>query len=150
MNDLRFEPSSGEDLPALQAMVLGLYTEDSCGQPMSVEKIRDTVAELSARPDKGRIVLFRLAGTVVGYAIVLNFWSNEYGGDLLVVDELYVRPGWRRRGIAGAFIAQLCDQTGPVAKGLMLELTPGNQRALDLYRRQGFHPDPNRHLIRIF
>jgi GNAT superfamily N-acetyltransferase len=41
---------------------------------------------------------------VVGYGILANRWSNGLGGQVLHVDELYVRPGRRGRGVASDFL----------------------------------------------
>lgn len=140
--------SRRRDRAALEAMVLALYREDAPGRRMTRAKIARTVAELARRPHKGRIVVFRGTGGPAGYAIVIFAWSNELGGDVLVIDELYVEPGSRGRGIASRFLRHLAaGGLGPAA-GLQLEVTPGNARAAAWYRRLGFRPLANTTLVR--
>lgn len=129
-------------------MILALYGEDRAGEAMSVEKIRRTVDELRRHSEKGEIIVFDVADAVVGYAIVIHFWSNEYGGNIATVDELYVKPSWRRRGIGTAFLDHLSRREGFPAKGLQLEVTATNEKALSYYTRQGFVPAKNRHLFK--
>ncbi len=147
-DQLRFTAFTDDDLPELEAMALDLHAEDVGSEPMSAVKVRRTVRELTCRPDKGRILLFRIAGDVVGYAIVIHFWSNEYGGDILDVDELFVKPAWRGRGIGAGFIRHLAGSAGDSVVGLQLEVSPRNTRAAGFYRREGFAPAPNHVLFR--
>lgn len=143
-----FRPFNDDDLPELEVMVLALYAEDAYGEPMSHEKIRRTVNELMHHPQKGRIIVFSVAGAVMGYALVIHCWSNEYGGNLATLDEFYVKPHWRGQGIGTAFLNHLAATSDASVKYLHIEVTPTNERAFGYYLRQGFQPDANRHLLR--
>jgi hypothetical protein len=91
---LHFRLFSDSDLPNLQQMIFALYREDPPGQKMSRQKIRHTTRELSSHPDKGAITIIYVGETAVGYAIVIYYWSNEYGGDVACIDEFYVKPSF--------------------------------------------------------
>lgn len=146
MNLVTYRAFTAPELPEFEDMVLALYAEDPSGEAITRDKVRRTAAELLARPDKGRIVLFVAGEQTIGYAIVIPYWSNEYGGDIATIDEVYVRPPWRGRGIGSDFIEHVATEWRVVA--LRLEVTPRNERAMALYRRCGFEPDSNRHLFR--
>jgi ribosomal protein S18 acetylase RimI-like enzyme len=143
-----FRPFTETDLPELKAMILELYAEDAQGEPMSEHKIRCTVRELLRHPQKGRVIIFCVAEAAVGYAIVIYSWSNEYGGHIATIDELYVRPPWRGQGIGSDFLGHIAASGDDSVKGLRLEVTPANERALDYYLRQGFGPVANLHLFK--
>lgn len=136
------------DLPEVERMVLALYEEDPCPEPMTPAKIRTTARELSSHPDKGEIVVFEAGGSIVGYAIVAYRWSNECGGDIAHVDELYVKPAWRGKGIASAFLEHAAGMRSGGVRGVQLEAHPENVRALALYRARGFEPVGNVWLFR--
>ena len=93
-----------DDLAELEQMILALYREDPPGEKMSLKKIRRTVQELLSHPEKGNINIFCVDDTVVGYAIVIYYWSNEYGGNIASIDEFYVKPLWRGKGIGTSFL----------------------------------------------
>jgi ribosomal protein S18 acetylase RimI-like enzyme len=79
------------------------------------------------------------AQTKVGYAIVLDGWSIEYGGLTVELDELYIAPEHRNQGCAAHVISQLktgCAQRNAVFMGM--ETTPDNVGAQKLYQRLGF------------
>lgn len=144
-----FRPAQPKDHLDLISMVLALYEEDQYDAPMTQEKVVSTLQELSAHPDKGSIFVFDENGIAAGYAIVIHYWSNEYGGNIAVIDEVYVRPACRSRGIASAFMAFIANDAALNPVGLMLEVVPTNLKAMDFYRRRGFEPDTNRHFFRL-
>ena len=148
MSTTVFRPFAPADLPELEAMVLALYAGDAYGRPMTADRVRRTVAELTAHPHKGRIEIIACDGVIVGYAIVVSYWSNEHGGTVAILDELLVKPGWRGRGIGSAFLEHLAATAGDGVKGVLLEVAPANGGALALYLRHGFAPAANRHLFR--
>jgi GNAT superfamily N-acetyltransferase len=124
-----------------------LYREDPEGEPMDDGKIRATIHHCLCCPDKLRLVVLLWEGRPVGYALLVFYWSNERGGDILHLDELYVQPEYRKMGIASALIAHLAAWDEIVA--LQLETTPGNEEARAFFRKQGFLPDANHHFIRV-
>lgn len=122
------------------AMCLALNQEDP-GEPVSETQVRRTLAAFRAEPIRGRAVVASVDGSVVGYALLVSFWSNEYGGEICAIDELYVVPSQRNRGISTSLFAAITDDPSlfgrrPVA--LELEVTPDNTRARALYDRLGF------------
>jgi len=137
-----------EDLPELEQMILALYHEDPPGEEITHHKIQRTVQELASHPDKGAITIVRVGDVVVGYAIVIYYWSNEYGGDIACIDELYVKPPWRDKGIGVSCLEHIASAKAGDLKGLQVEITPANTKALAYYSRQGFTPKANRHLFR--
>lgn len=79
---VHFRICTEADLPSVQNHVLSLYTEDPPGREMNPAKILNTFREFASKPEKGQIIVFDLSNKVVGYAILVLFWSNEYGGAL--------------------------------------------------------------------
>ena len=136
------------EMTELQRMVLALYREDPPGQRMSPRKIRETVTELSTHPEKGAITIMHVDDAIVGYSMIIYYWSNEYGGNIGLIDELYVKPPWRNKGIGSAYLKYLAKTKGMNLKGIHVETTPANQRALAFYLRHGFKRAKNRHMFR--
>ena len=144
-----FRPYRSTDFNELQAMIVGLYAEDQYGEAMTVKKIRRTVEALTNQPQRGRIIICTLDKGVVGYAILIAYWSNEYGGELAVVDELYVKPDWRGRGIGRQFLEEVAQLSDRPIIGIQLEVSPQNERARAFYRQMGFQPYENQIMLRV-
>jgi predicted GNAT family acetyltransferase len=81
-----------------------------------------------------------IQGQVSGYALLIGFWSNELGGEICEVDELYVVPGHRNRGYGSSLFAAIAlGDLWPRSKAaIVLGVTPGNAAARRLYERLGF------------
>ncbi len=148
IEQLSFRTFQEQDGPDIEQMVAGLYADDPSPVGMSLEKVRRTIDELLRRPEKGAFVVFESGDAIIGYALIVHFWSNEYGGTIEVIDELYVQPDWRGRGVASAFLEYIVDTSQADVKGLHLEVTPRNVRARALYARHGFRATRNKHMSR--
>ena len=73
-------------------MCLGLYREDPGPRPVAREQIEHTLAMLRDEPSRGRVLVLEVDGRPEGYALLIAFWSNELGGEVCEVDELFVNP----------------------------------------------------------
>jgi ribosomal protein S18 acetylase RimI-like enzyme len=119
-------------------MMHGLQSEDKGESPVDESRFPLTIDFFLANPSRGRIVLFEEGNTIRGYAILVPYWSNGFGGHVVVVDELFVIPEARNRGTARSFFRFLGDQRPFDAVALALEVNPGNTGALRLYQSLGF------------
>jgi GNAT superfamily N-acetyltransferase len=132
--------ASESDDASIVEMCLGLYREDPGPSAVDARQMRETLAILRREPWRGRAVVLEVGQQVVGYALLISYWSNEFGGEVCGVDELFVTPDFRSRGL-GASLFEGIERgdlwPGPVA-ALALGTTPGNTRARRLYERLGF------------
>lgn len=131
-----------DDDDAIARLCHALYEEDPSPEPVPQSHISRTLAVLRSEPVRGRAVVLELDGVVAGYALLVAFWSNELGGEICEIDELYVAPAARGRGHGGELLAGLASGALPWAAhcvALALETTPANARARRLYERAGFH-----------
>lgn len=123
-----------------------MQLDDPWDQPPDESIVRKNLLELLQNPAYGLIFLASDEHTPVAYLVVCFDFSLEYHGKGAWVDELFVEPTHRGRGIAG----QLLDlaESASVEHGshtLHLEVTHGNP-AIELYRRRGF-VDHHRYLM---
>lgn len=134
--------------PQVSAMMGALYSEDESASAPDPGCFPVTIAHLLANPSHGRIVLFMQDSTLSGYALLVPYWSNEFGGVLLFVDEVFVIPAARNRGIARKFFQVVTQQKPFAAVALALEVSPANRRARALYESLGFELRRNAALIK--
>jgi ribosomal protein S18 acetylase RimI-like enzyme len=75
-----------------------------------------------------------------GYAILIAFWSNELGGEVCHVDELFVTRDLRGRGHGRELFTAITSGDlwpSPIV-AIALGVTPDNARARRLYEQLGF------------
>jgi len=147
MDDLAFRSCRAQDLEHAQRLVDELYATDA-GADRVKPNIALTFAEFQRCPEKGRIVAFDWNGHLIGYAIIVFFWSNEFCGDVIEVDELFVDGHHRRLGIGRRFFEWL-ESAYPGCAGLSLQVSAQNKDAARLYESLGFKQTANRHLIKV-
>ena len=147
--NITFRDYEEHDFNDLKEMACCLYEEDPPGAVMTEAKVRKTVCESLNHPDKLRIVMICADGINIGYGIIVFFWSNEYGGDVVDIDELFVKKEYRNKKAATNFIKhQTAAYKNAVA--LQLEATPSNDFAIRFYKKMGFEPSPNYHMVLRF
>jgi len=78
-------------------------------------------------------------GRAAGYAYLTYFYSCEVGGDVVMIEELYLKEPFRGRGLGSQFFRWLLARF-PGAARFRLEVTAENTGAARLYRRWGFRP----------
>lgn len=120
----------------LKDMIFDLYGHDFEDNAMTEMKIKDTINYSISNPEQLQIKIFKKDKTILGYAIVTLFWSNEYGGKVAILDELYVLPSHRNKGISSYFISLLCKNKNYNA--IALEVVKTNSDAFRLYQKLGF------------
>ncbi|NET33051.1 MAG: GNAT family N-acetyltransferase [Cyanothece sp. SIO1E1] len=144
-----FRPFQPKDEAKLQAMVKQFYEEEAAEGPMDREKVKLTIKTLGEQPSAGAILIAEGEVGILGYAIVIHYWSNEYGGWLAFLDELFITPPFRGLGLGTKFVQYITLEYGEKIIGTGLEVMPNNTRALQLYQRLGFKLDGLQHLLHL-
>lgn len=131
------------DSKIVAELIKNLYLEDPGGKPMSLQKIQNTFDSLLKHPDRGTIIVLEYDREIIGYSILINFWSNEFGGNILVLDELYIKEEFRSRSIGTNFIKSLVNNRFGSSVALQLEVSSENNSARKLYEKLGFNLHKN-------
>ena len=110
------------------------------GVHVSAESLSAVLERVVADEQRGFLLLARAEGRVVGVAYVATILSVEHVGAAAWLEELYVAPGWRQRGVGSALVDAVLERAraaGMVA--IDLEIDAGHSSAASLYERSGFH-----------
>jgi GNAT superfamily N-acetyltransferase len=140
MSQSKWRLAQPADDSAIAEMCRHLYLEDPGPSPIPPENIHTTLVTLRRSPYRGRAVVLDIQGKVSGYALLIAFWSNELGGDICEVDELFVVPQHRNHGYGSALFTGIVQgELWPGAiTAVALGTTRENARARRLYARLGF------------
>jgi GNAT superfamily N-acetyltransferase len=93
------------DLPLLEQLVRAYYLED--GHNFHEDRQPPALAALAADEPLGRAWLVRQGERPVGYAVLTWAFSVEGGGREACLDELYLVPEVRNRGLGRRVLALL-------------------------------------------
>lgn len=140
---IKYRPIRDSEEEIVSQLIESLYNEDPGIKLMTEDKIRNTFDKLRLTPELGTILVIETDNNIAGYSILINFWSNEFGGNILFIDELYIKKEFRGQGIGTNFIKHLKDTKYNNAVALQLHVTPNNPGARKLYESLGFHRHKN-------
>jgi GNAT superfamily N-acetyltransferase len=132
-------PARPEDADAVVSLLAAQLEEHSI--PLAPELLVQAVR--GALEDDGRalILVARVDDRPVGLAYLSFQWTLERGGRVLWLEELYVLPELRGRGIGGQLLRATLDVARARAcLAVELEVEASHARAANLYARAGFRP----------
>jgi len=138
IDNFRWRAADPGDSRVIVEMSLALYTEDPGLVTVSAAQVAETLAVFQREPWRGLAVVLEVAGVIQGYALLVPFYSNEVGGTVCEVDELFVTPPSRGHGLGSALFSALDEGRFGSFAAIALGVTPDNDRAKRLYERLGF------------
>jgi ribosomal protein S18 acetylase RimI-like enzyme len=134
-----FRPAVREDEQVLLRMMRNLAEQEPGAYFFDEPTVREVLRRLLRSPDLGHVWVFFEEGTPVGYMALTFGYSFEYHGRDAFIDELYIEPQYRRKGIgrrAMQFVEERARELG--VKAIHLEVDQSNDPAAELYRRAGY------------
>lgn len=102
--------------------------------------------EMAASQERLVGVFLECDGKPVGYGLASKMYSQEAGGIQLWLEELFVLPEYRSRGLGREFFAYM--ESLPNVARMRLEYDKGNVRAVALYRKLGYVDMPYGQLVK--
>jgi ribosomal protein S18 acetylase RimI-like enzyme len=134
-----FRPASVEDEEPLLRMMRSLAEQEPGAYYFDEPVVRQVLRKFLMTADLGQAWIFLDGEIPVGYIVLTLGFSFEYHGRDAFIDELYVQPEYRRKGIgirAMRFVEERARELG--VNALHLEVDQGNEPAEELYRRTGY------------
>lgn len=133
------------DVPQLVTMMAEFYSDS----PFTLNPRRATLAFTSLLADErlGHVWFIQSDYKDVGYVVVTLCHSMTYGGLSAIVDDFYIRPAFRGRGLGKETMAEVlgfCTNNG--IRAIHVETGRDNGPALAVYRRSGFVDTDHAHL----
>lgn len=138
--------ATNEHFTRLDALVAAFHAEE--GIALSDEARAAGLQPLLDGIPHGVAYLIGPPRAPIGYVVVTFGWSIEFGGMDGFIDEIFIRPGVRGRGIATEVLLALPRALGDAGvKALHLEVALENITAQKLYARAGFRLRDGYHLM---
>lgn len=140
MDAVELDLATTADEVELVRLARAFHAED--GHPLTESGVAALGLAVRGHP-LAKAWLVRDAGRTVGYAVLCLGFGIEHGGPDAFVDDLYLIPQARGRGIGGRVLDRL-EQEGRALglSALFLVVDPDNAPAVRLYRGRGFASTP--------
>ena len=119
-------------------MAKEFYHSDAVLHPIPEAHFERTADEAMRSDTYAEIYLFEYEGETAGYGLTAKTFSQEAGGYVWWIEEVYIREQFRSRGLGREFFQYRERSKGQEAARLRLEVEAGNTRAVSLYERLGY------------
>ncbi|MBC8586264.1 GNAT family N-acetyltransferase [Youxingia wuxianensis] len=77
-------------------------------------------------------------GVPVGYALVCPTYSNEAGGMLITLDELFILPAFRGRGLGSGFMRYYENRYAQGSAMYRVQVVNSDKRSIDYLTKKGY------------
>ena len=132
-----FRPIRAEDFDSVLEMMRVFYASEALLIHPEESVLRRTLTDAIGPDPFVEGVIMEYAGAVAGYGLLAKSYSTEAGGHCVWIEDIYVLPEFRGKGLATAFI-KFVKEKFPEAARIRLEAEPENERAMSVYHKAGF------------
>jgi GNAT superfamily N-acetyltransferase len=140
-----------DDVPAILGLIRQLAAYERLVHEVSAneERLRQTLFPADGRPAAECILAFA-DGTAVGYAVYFTTYSTFLGKPGLYLEDLFVVPALRKRGIGRALLVHVARLANLRGCGRMeWTVLDWNRRAVDFYASLGAETLPDWRVCRL-
>jgi GNAT superfamily N-acetyltransferase len=137
---LHLRMAGPDDVPTLLALVGELAAFENLSHELEANAMRFTEYLFGSRP-RASVIMADFDGQPAGFAVWYPTYSTFTGKPGAFLEDLYVRPGFRRKGIGRALFAGVSAEARAVGCArLEWRALKWNQPALDFYQSIGAAP----------
>ncbi|MDR1133696.1 MAG: GNAT family N-acetyltransferase, partial [Synergistaceae bacterium] len=130
------DPLSG-DRDTFLTMARDFYASGATAHPVDPKNFAATFAAAMEGSPFVRLLMIEDEEKPIGYALLSFTYSNEMGGMVVWIEELYITQTHRSKSY-GRKVFQFVEQAYPSARRFRLEVRSDNERAVALYARLGY------------
>lgn len=134
-----------EDRQCVLDFLIDFYSES--GFELDTVKAASAIGNLIGNEHYGHLYVIKLDGEAIGYTALTFGFSLEFDGRDGIIDDLYIAPDYRDRGVGSQVVDLILDAARKEGlNAVHLEVEKENMRAKKVYFRAGFK-DYERHLL---
>ena len=134
---LSIRPATVHDAALLKTMVHELADFEKLSHEVSITE-QDVLRDGFGQNPKFRAVIAEWDSEPVGYALFFEFFSSFQGRAGLFLDDIFVRPAFRKHGVGKALISHVAGIAWKEKYFCMRwEVLDWNKQAIDFYNNLG-------------
>lgn len=127
-----------DDRKVFLSMVKSFYLSTAVAHNVDSRNFEKTFEAALSQSPFIRAFMIEDKGVPAGYAILSFTHSNEAGGMVVLIEELYISETCRGKGLGRKFF-EFLEQEYPLAKRFRLEVRKTNKKAMALYDGLGYN-----------
>lgn len=127
-----------EDKALYLKMAHDFYNSPAVLHPIPDSYIERTFEECMNGGIYASAYILEYEGKAVGYGLTAKTYSQEAGGYVYWLEELYIKEEYRSKGLGSEFFTYLEQNKEAAVTRFRLEVEADNKRAAELYTRLGY------------
>src|SRR5262245_8874053 len=134
---IQIDRATQDDVPALLRLIKGLAEYERLSHKVTATEEGLHAAFFGERP-VAEAILARAEAAAIGFAVFFPTFSTFWGTPNLYLEDLYVEPQWRRRGVGRLLIARVARiALSRGCRQMSWSVLDWNEPALGFYRGLG-------------
>jgi GNAT superfamily N-acetyltransferase len=139
MENIRIVPAQVADIPVILRMIRALAEYEQLTHEVTATE-QDLRQSLFGPRPAGEVVLAYNGDVPIGFALFFHNFSTFLGKQGLYLEDLFVVPDWRGRGVGKQLLAHVASIADSRQCGrLEWTVLDWNESAIAFYRRMGAH-----------
>lgn len=130
-------PLTEADFEKILSMMKVFYASDALLIHPDETVLRRTLTDAIGNNPFVEGFALEYAGELAGYGMVAKSYSTEAGGPCIWIEDIYILPRYRGKGLGTAFLT-FVQAHFPQAARIRLEAEPENEKAMSVYHAAGF------------
>ena len=145
---MKIRKAFSADRDTYLAMAKDFYDSNAVMHKIPDSRLEETFDYMMSDDTYGSIYIIEQNERKVGYLLTAVTYSQEAGGRELWLEELYIIPEYRGKGIGHEVFSFAEGLASEGFARIRLEVEPENCRATELYKRLGYEGIPYRSMIK--
>lgn len=141
-------PITKEDKNIFLILAKAFYSSPAVAHTVPTKHHLITFEQLMKDNTYAECYMMEYSGKVVGYALLAKTFSQEAGGLVVWIEELFLLPEYRNKGLGTEFFQFVKETIEPNVARVRLEVEPDNTDAIRLYKQMGFEVLPYRQMVK--
>ncbi len=134
--------ATSEDKELYMKLTDAFYHSEAVLHPVPDAHREAMWTELMRSNDYAECFFIEKDGVTAGFLLLAYTFSQESGGKVAWVEEIYIYPEYRSQGLGTKFFEFIKKEIEPHFSRIRLEVEPDNFKAKKLYESLGFEPLP--------
>lgn len=110
-----------------------------------IEHVTSAFSFLIANPKQGDVFLISIdqddEQEIIGFVVLCYSFSIELGGQIAVIDQIFLQQDWRRQGVGSHILPKIeAHATEKACQAVILEVNIGNSGAREFYEQFDYMP----------
>ncbi|MCM1363493.1 MAG: GNAT family N-acetyltransferase [Faecalibacterium sp.] len=138
----KIDPMTADDFDEVLSMMREFYQSPAILHKASDEILKQDIKDCVSDNPYIEGYVFKDGGEIIGYSMLAKSYSTEFGGLCIWIEDLYIKPEYRHKGIGSDYFRFLDDKFKNTAVRMRLEVEPSNINAIKAYKKNGYNELP--------